>query len=261
MSNTNTEEEVANILNLCESDPDGGLELIESMVNVDSDDIEFNFNPITKLAKAIAYGSKGLFLLSRSKPEIDFTVFDEEELREYGITDTHLDYLEKGLQEIKEMEEIHPGALKMDRWPEIKVDMMAMVLERCRPGRVQELIGKTKLIYFGPERIFKHNDCATTEEESKIFCDILFACEAIAKSALMVLDGRDSKGRRYVTVALYRESKIFNELREQSPIAGHVCLYDDGTFILGSSQEEHATEEEEKPEKPKKKSFLKKLFG
>ena len=264
-----SDEVVANILNLCESDPDAGLEFIEQAIKKNP---KLESNPFGKFAKAMAYGSKGVFQLTRSNPKVDFTVFDEEELRNnLGITDTHLDYIVKGLQVIKEMEEIHPGALKMfgteeDRLGERKVDAMAMVLERCRPGRVQELLGKTKLTYFGHERVFKHNDCDITKEEFKFFRDSFFTCEAIAKSALMALDGRDSKGRRYVTVALYRESKIFNELEEKSPIAGFVCLYNDGTFTLGSSPPEEHTTGEEKTERstkeePAKKGFLKKLFG
>jgi hypothetical protein len=33
------------------------------------------------------------------------------------------------------------------------VDEMAVVLERCRPGRVQQILGRTKLKYFGIDRI------------------------------------------------------------------------------------------------------------
>jgi hypothetical protein len=142
------EDIIAGILNLCESDPDTGLKVIESSVIKNP---ELDSNPITKFARALAYGSKGLFQLSRSKPEINFTPFNKKELRNIlGITDTHLDFLEKGLQEIKKMEDIHPGALKLfgtedDRIGELKVDGMAMVLERCRPSKVQQILGQTKI--------------------------------------------------------------------------------------------------------------------
>jgi hypothetical protein len=232
------EDIIAEILKLCETDPDAGLELIEKRIRKKPESAS---DPFGKFAKAMAYGSKGLFKLARSKPGIDFTDFDEEELREnLGVTDTQLDYLEKGLQEIKEMEEIHPGALKMfgtaeDRAGELKVDAMSIVLERCRPGRVQQLLGKTKLTYFGPERVFKHNDCEITRGEFQLFRDIFFSCSGIAKSALFRLDGRDIVGRRYVTVVLYKEVSAFDRFGENSPVAGFICLYNDGAFTLGSS--------------------------
>jgi len=100
---------------------------------------EAECDPFGKFAKAMAYGSKGLFQLARSKPEIDFNDFGEEELRgDLGVTEMQLDYLERGSQEIREMEEIHPGALKIfgmeeDRMGELKVDAMAMVLKDADP--------------------------------------------------------------------------------------------------------------------------------
>jgi hypothetical protein len=135
------------ILNLCEIDPDAGLELIEQTIK---NKPELEPNPFVKFAKAIAYGSKGLFNLVRSKPGINWATSEEEELRgELGVTDAHLDYLELALQEIREMEKIDPKALKVfvteDELGRAKVDAIATVLERCRPGRVQELLGKTKL--------------------------------------------------------------------------------------------------------------------
>jgi len=268
-------EMIAKILNLCESNPDAGLELIERTIKRSP---EAASNPLMKFAKTMAYGGKGLFQLARSKPEIDFTGFGEEELRDdLGVTDTNLDYIEKGLQEIKEMEEIYPGALKKfgpeaGRMAKLKVDVIAMVLERCRPGRVQEILGKTKLSYFGPGRVSKRNECDITRKEFEIFRDVFFTCDKTAKSALISLDGRDSQGRRYVAVALYKERKIFNKWGEQSSVAGFVCLYNDRTFTSGplpppasSTPSEHIDKVGEKlqaPEKegPKKKGFFKKLF-
>jgi hypothetical protein len=167
MSEEDISERMNAILNLCEMNPDAGLELIEQAIKKKP---QLALNPFTKFAKAIAYGSKGLFNLLRSKPGIDWTTFDEEELRgKLGVTDTHLDYLELALQEIREMEKINPKALKVfvteNELGRAKVDAIATVLERCRPGRVQELLGKTKLFYFGPSRVFIHNDCKITKED------------------------------------------------------------------------------------------------
>lgn len=89
------EEVLAKIINLCDTDPDAGLEFIEQTIK---ENPESESEPFGKFAKAMAYGSKGIFQLARSKPEINFVGLDGEELKDdLGITDTHLDYLEKGL--------------------------------------------------------------------------------------------------------------------------------------------------------------------
>jgi hypothetical protein len=220
-------EHMSEILNLCETDPDVGLELIEQVIKTNP---ELELNPFTRFAKAIAYGSKGLFKLLRNKPRMDWTTFDEEELREnLGITDAHLDYLELALREIREMEKINPEAFKVfvtdNELGRAKVDAIATVLERCRPGCVQELLGKTKLIYFGPSRTFIHNDCKITEEEFFVFRDIFFTPRKIAKSAILGINGVDDKERRYVIVVLCEGTNPFT-----SEIADALCLYDDGTW-------------------------------
>jgi hypothetical protein len=221
------EEYMARILNLCEAAPDAGLELIDQIIR---NKPELGLNPFVRFAKAIAYGSKGLFKLLRNKPGIDWTAFDKEELREnIGITDAHLDYLELALQEIRKMEEIQSEALKVfvieHEMGRAKVDAIAMVLERCRPGRVQELLGKTKLLYFPPSRVFIHNDCKITKEEFFVFRDIFFTPSKLAKSAILRLDGIDNRGRRYVVVVLYEEANPF-----VSEFADSLCLYDDRTW-------------------------------
>jgi hypothetical protein len=272
------EEILAKILNLCETDPDAGLEFIEQTIKkkpgAESD-------PFGKFAKAIAYGSKGLFQLARSKPEMDFTSFDEEELRDdLGITDVHLDYLEKGLQEIKEMEEIHPGALKMfgtkeDKMGELKVDAMAMVLERCRPGRVQQILGKTKLYYFGPRRVVYPSDLSSKiaewpkvlPEGFKIFSNIFFSFHTIVRTAIIMDQGRDNKGRKYIRCILCKRTPSNpapgGTLSEILEFKGGIYLFDDGTFgdSLPEEHKEEAKSELDRQAQPKKKGLFGKLFG
>lgn len=277
-----SKEILAKILNLCESDPDAGLEFIEQTIK---ERPEAKSDPFGKFAKAIAYGSKGLFQLAGIKPWLDFTGFGEEELRDdLGITDIHLDYLEKGLQEIKEMEEIHPGALKMfgteeDRMGELKVDAMAIVLERCRPGRVQQISGRTKLIYFGMDRvgaapydIISGQRIQLAPEDLKPFKEIFFSFHSIARSALIVKKGIDDKGRKFLWVQLF--GKTFNKFGAEETLGDvrlssglyDVSLFDDGTFERGGTVSvTNKTVEErknkEKGESQVKKSFFKKLFG
>ncbi|MEM2941654.1 MAG: hypothetical protein QW304_08935 [Thermoproteota archaeon] len=229
-------EILAKILNLCESNPDAGLEFIEQTMK---ESPEAATDPFGKFAKAMAYGSKGLFQLARSKPEIDFSGFDKEELRdELGITDSHLDYLEKGLHEIEQMEEIYPGASKMfDKMGEVKVDTMALVLERCRPGRVQQILGKTKLKYFGPQRVtyLSGSDIESMSPgDFQTFADVFFTFPHVIRTALLAFQGEDSKGRKYVHVLLFErtpdDALPGETIEEQLGFKGGIYLFDDGTF-------------------------------
>lgn len=275
-----TEDIMAKILNLCESNPDVALELIERTIERNP---KLESDPFGKFAKAMAYGSKGLFQLSRSKPEVDFTGFDQEELRAIlGVTETHLDYLEKGLQAIREMEEIHPGALKMfgteeHRQGELKVDAMAMVLERCRPGRVQQVLGKTKLMYFGPGRVLYPSDLSKncpewrlSREDFWVFAKVFFSHGSIVRTAVITQRGTDSRGRKYLNCMLFARTPDNpapgETIGETLSFQGGKYLFDDGSFDDKLPQEPKEAkrgvkEEPDRREQPKKKGLFGKLFG
>jgi hypothetical protein len=71
-------ERMSEILYLCETDPDLSLELIEQVIKTNP---KLELSPFARFAKAIAYGSKGLFKLLRNKSRMDWSTFNEEELR------------------------------------------------------------------------------------------------------------------------------------------------------------------------------------
>lgn len=239
------EETLAGILNLCESDPDAGLKLIEQ---IEKNRPEAESDPFAKLAKAMAYGSKGLFQLLKDRPNTDFTAFGKKELKgNLGVTEKHMDYLEKGLKEIEKMERIHSGALRMldteeDRIGESKVDAMAMVVERCRPGRGQQILGKTKLLYFGHERIIRLPQDTLPEnrvedlplQEQVFFMKTFFSCRHIVKSALPTQYGKDVRGRKYIDCMLFErtpDDPLPGEtVAEALKLVDSIYLFDNGTF-------------------------------
>lgn len=109
---------------------------------------------------------------------------------------------------------MRPGALKLfGEQAELKVDAIAFVLERCRPGKVQEILGKTKLAYFGRNRV-KIMPSVEGIEDSQFFKKILwktfFSLPNNSQICLILNYGQDSKGRHYVYCMLFE--KTFDNL-------------------------------------------------
>jgi serine/threonine protein phosphatase PrpC len=221
------EEQLVQILNLCESDPDAGLRLIADTIASSPDAA---LDPFGKFATAIAYGSKGLFQLARRNPELDGTRLSEEQLRYLlGITDAHLAYLETGLQAINEMQVLEPNALTLfGEQASLKVDAMATVLERCRPGRTHAILGWTKLFWFGPDRIW---DSFRTWPPSKMlpFLNSRVTASSIIKGAVIMNGGKDAKGREYLHCMLLWKLPAGDETFGDAMIGG-IYIFDDGTF-------------------------------
>lgn len=229
------EDKVAYLLNFCEFiNPDLGLEIIDS-----NQDLEFMSNPLTKLAKTLAFGSKAVLYQLHQRPEINVATMEQSELRqELGLDDERLDELELALQEFAQIERTYPKFVEsIASTPmEDKLDTIAVVLERCRPGRVQELLGKTKLNYFGVDRI---STVPRITDEEKLppkelgpFLYIPFTFSSVAKSALVFQIGKDVKGRKYILCWLF--GKVFDDFGDNETFGdakvGEIYLFDDGTF-------------------------------
>jgi hypothetical protein len=127
MSDDQEDEELNKIAdeiwNLCETDPDEGLRLIDEMVTRHPVLKTYTF---LKLCKARAYQIKGL------KPFINIAIVELDELQKY-ISDENLNYLELALLELKRIEDIDPEAMNIIG--ENFIDGVAIVLERCRCAR------------------------------------------------------------------------------------------------------------------------------
>lgn len=238
-----TLEKLSKILNLCETDPDAALGFIEvrKMENPGVED-----HPILKWVRAMALGGKGLFkalrelsLADEQLPEI--SSWEARDFREkLRLTDEHLDYLEVALREVREIEIVEPRFVAMigtdeEQVGEAKVDLIAIALERCRPGKVQELMGTTKLLYFGSEhrRTGVKPGLDLASDDYKILWDTRFSTPSIAKAAITMDRGVDGKGRRFVTCLLYQ--KCLDEWGPDATLAtalsaGVLYFFDDGSW-------------------------------
>lgn len=238
-------KEFADLLNLCETEPDRALEFLEKGV---LENPEMESTPMFKFAKAIAYGSKGLFQMSRRKPELDLYIAEAPELRrDLKLSDEHLGYLEMALIEIREMEEICPRHLETmcalgDEAFVLKADVIAVVLEKFRPGRVQQILGKTKLLYFGHKRIMRLPEETVMEnrvedlplEKRVFFMKTFFSFRHIVRSALPTQYGVDARGRTYVHCMLFERTPDDplpgDIIAEAFQLVGSIYLFDDGSF-------------------------------
>ena len=234
---------LAKVLNLCESDPDAGLELIEVSTKGKP---EAESNPVWKWAKAMAYGGKGLLQALRelrlSDEELaEVSTWGGGEFRErLRLTDEHLDYLEVALREVREIEIVEPRFVAMigteeERVGEAKVDLIAIALERCRPGKVQKLMGTTKLLYFGSEhrRMGVRPGLDLTSKDDAILWNTRFSAPLVVKAAIAMDRGVDGKGRSFVTCLLYQ--KCLDEWGPDETLAtassaGILYLFDDGSW-------------------------------
>ena len=224
------EEALHKIFERCESDPDAGLEFIKKAISENPDLESYVF---LKFCKARAYQIKGVRPL-QDNPGVNVGIAGLEELRSY-INDENLNYLELALSEFRQIEDTDPGFLN-NLWTKgpNHEDAMANILERCRPGRVQQILGKTKLNYFGVDRISTVPHLTDAEklppEELRPFLQIPFSFPSIVKSALVFETDRDAKGRKYILCWLFE--KVFDDFGEDETygdaMVGEIYLFDDG---------------------------------
>lgn len=238
-----TLEKLSKILNMCETNPDAALGFIEvrKMENPGVED-----HPILKWVRAMALGGKGLFkkLRELSLTEEQLAKVSDWESRDFReklrLTDEHLDYLEAALREIREIETIEPHFVAMvgtdeEQVGEAKVDLIAIALERCRPGKVQELMGMTKLLYFGSEhrRTGVRPGLDLASDDYKILWDTKFSTPSIVKAAITMDRGIDGKGRRFLTCLLYQnciDEWGPDETLGSAASAGALYIFDDGSW-------------------------------
>jgi hypothetical protein len=191
-------------------------------------------------ARSMCWASRGLYQHLRDRPGFDVLTADADALRrELGIEEPQLEALQKALSLVRKLEAHHPGALASfehddgDRFGERKIDGAAITLEAFYPGRVQEILGRTKLRYFGAARLMIYGDCIASSEDFDVAADVWISLDEIARSALFMRVGEDQRGLRYAHVMFFR--KLQSEGDPEAAIGeslGTICslyLFEDGT--------------------------------
>jgi hypothetical protein len=111
-------------------------------------------------------------------------------------------------------------------------DAAAKALEGQRPGRAQEILGKTKLAYVGDRLYVRSPQHAPSAEEMAIFENIFFHYPGIVRSAEIFYKVLGEPGRRYINVLLYKETSPLNSEGEANNPLCIIGLVEDGTFHL-----------------------------
>ncbi len=222
---------------LCEvadTNPDLALEFIKKTID---ENPEAASELYVMTSKVIAFKAKGIQPLRESQfNRVD--IAKPEELRAY-LQKGHVDWLELALHEISGIERLdsekeYMKALAPD------VECVACIVERCRPGRVQQMLGWTKLLYFGLSRIKPTDYVKEGVPLSKVngFLKIPFSFPRIAKSAVAYDFGMDDSEREYITFRLFPD--FISDWANSDHIGDHeigaVTICDDGTYEI---QERH----------------------
>lgn len=219
------------LFRLCESDPDLGLKVIADSGRKDP---TIESEPIYRFCKTRAYQVKGTLWL-KDIPWVNAGTAGPEELRLY-VNNEDLNCLELSLSENRHVENDDPSILEIfgEQWQD-QIDAISCILERCRPGRVQQICGKTELNYFGVERIkiLPYLKEELPPEKLRPFLDIPISHPAIIKSTLIITTDTDSAGRRRINCMLF--GKTFDDFEPDETYGdaqiGDVTLLDDRTFI------------------------------
>lgn len=172
-----------------------------------------------KFLRAIAFFTKARIIFGRQDKRWD---------------DRTLDLIEKSLTDFRAVDESADNY--HERLPlsllEENTDTASMALEGQRPGRVQEILGKTKLAYMGDRLYLRNGRYAPSDQEKAIFENIFFHYPVIVRSAEIFYKVLGEPGRRYINVLLYRETSPWNPEGEANDPLCIIGLVEDGTSYL-----------------------------
>jgi len=265
---------LANVLNLCESDPDAGLSLVDDLVRSNPQLSEDTF---AHFARAMSWGSKGLFQALRAHPDFDLIGASSDDLRfDLGIGESELTALQKSLTSIARMEAAHPNALDAfgsngDLQAERKVDGVAIALEVFHPGRTQEILGKTKLKYFGASRILMMSENISSDDTINLAGDVWFSFDHvndIVRTALVIRIDSDERGMRYAQVMFFKRLPIdWDEdlsIGDALGRVGSLYFFEDGTTLDQLPEQrrfDQLVKEMEERKEGRKRGLLRRLLG
>lgn len=192
---------VEHLLKLSQSEPEEALDWIERMPS------EIRNKATISFAKFMALRTLALKDLIgwANLPSIEI-----DELRQF-VTPGTGKYLVRALRQISELERQHPGYIARlkegdNDFGESSVDDVCIVVERLFPGKIQEILGWTKILYFGIDRVgFAPRVGQIPNDELRILLSTRFRIAEIARSAVAIAYGKRGRERSgYIDFCLCR---------------------------------------------------------
>jgi hypothetical protein len=170
---------------------------------------------------------------------VNLTGVDTNELRQYMSPESGK-YLVQALRQISELEQLHPGYIASlgapdDRFGESSMDDVCIIVERLFPGKIYEVLGWTKIFYFGIDRIgFLSGLKEKIPHELLItLLKTRFDAGEIVRSALAITYGKRNRSSLgyvefYMCRLLYSETPTIGDAQ----IAGTLRLSEDSSFTF-----------------------------
>jgi len=209
-------DHLKDFLTLCQSQPDDALRKLSKLVKAVPD---LDQTYLTRLLRFVALGQRALNARYSQAAASDIRHRSEDCLREYAR-----------LQLAAKKE----GADGQLADLQSMLDEVAIVVENAAPGRVQELLGETKLKYaaFGNRvDVSKVAQSALTNEDMREILELWVKSPFIIRAALFAMITNISNGR-CLSIALYEQTEVWGASDQMNPIRGQLHVKRDN--VAGS---------------------------
>jgi hypothetical protein len=216
---------------LCEADPGEGLRLLNEMNTLNPELLSDKRFRAIKM-QAHLFKATGFQQLLK-KTDLDIPSLTCTQAREL-VGEEDADQLELALREVTAIERNDPEFIARVGFQNV-VDSFAAILERCRPGRVQEILGKTKLSYFGISRIKVSGGVAHLPPISlRPYTTVYVRFPWTVRSVFVIAHRDDASGTSCLMCAMYARS--FEELSGEWQLGdanqlGLLCMFPDGRVV------------------------------
>lgn len=234
----NDDDPLAVLLKTCQESPSEGLRWFEGYEQEYADlrkipDLMFcQFIALRTLALEDIFG---LSILS-------LAAMDEEEMSNH-ISTEQMAYAEQALKVVAQIERAEigyfdegAGAVAVSM-----VDGLCNVIERLRPGSVQEALGWTKLCYFGTSRVgnllpdfFENTEDALMGKT----LGVKISPRKIVRSALGADSDKDKNGRWYVRYVLMEKNFRTTPTVGDAKKFCLICIFEDGKVDINEFNED-----------------------
>lgn len=232
----NDDNPLAVLLKTCQESPSEGLRWIDEY---EQEDADLRENPDLMFCRFVALRTLALedvFGLS----VLSLAAMDEEEMSNH-ISTEQMAYAGQALKAVAQIEHAEIGYFDERAVAVNMVDGLCNVIERLRPGSVQEALGWTKLCYFGTSRVgnllpdfFENTEDALMGKT----LGVKISPRKIVRSALGADSDKDKNGRWYVRYVLMEKNFRTTPTVGDAKKFCLICIFEDGKVDINEFNED-----------------------